>query len=66
MFYVDNFFQIPFAAFFRHDTMTVFVEWATQFCDYNVALKPTKQMIVDAERKTHVIVVSSAAAIAKR
>ena len=42
---------LQWAKFSRYDTMTVFVEWATQFCEYNMALQPTEQMVIDAFRR---------------
>ena len=51
-FYVDdNFFRVPVATFSRCETMSVFVEWATHFCEDNMAFQPTKQTTIDAFRK---------------
>ena len=51
-FYVDdNFFRVPVATFSRYETMSVFVEWATHFCEDNMAFQPTKQTTIDAFRK---------------
>ena len=47
-FYVDEEnFCIPMATFERNSHLAPFVEWATQFTDYNVQLVPTQRKICD-------------------
>ena len=51
-FHVDeNLVQIPWATFPCYETMSVFVEWATQYSKDNLALQPTKQKIIDDFRR---------------